>query len=215
MLAGRGWGKTRSGAEWVRGLAESGRVERVALVAPTSADARDVMVEGPSGLLDIAPNGFRPMYEPSKRRLTWPNGAQATMYSSEEPERLRGPQHSAAWCDELGAWRNVRATWDQLQFGLRVGKRPRQLITTTPRPIPLLKELVKRAGQDVVITKGHTRDNAANLAPSFLAEIVNRFGGLDSAGRNWMPSFSTTCPARCGTEKCWGARAPNAARNRR
>ena len=99
------------------------------------------MVEGESGLLAIAPNSNRPIYEPSKRRLTWPNGVQAAMFSSEEPERLRGPQHGAAWCDELGAWRNVKATWDMLQFGLRLGKRPRQVITTTPKPIKLLREL--------------------------------------------------------------------------
>ena len=152
-------------------------MSRIALVGPTAADVRDTMVEGESGLLAIAPNSNRPTYEPSKRRLTWPNGVQATMFSSEEPDRLRGPQHGAAWCDELGAWRNVRDTWDKLQFGLRLGKRPRQVITTTPKPIKLLKELVKRDGQDVVVTRGRTSDNAANLAPSFLSQIVARYEG--------------------------------------
>ena len=177
ILAGRGAGKTRTGAEWVRSLAEAASVPRIALVGPTSADVRDVMVEGESGILAICPNSNRPTYEPSKRRLTWPNGVQAAMFSSEEPERLRGPQHAAAWCDELCSWRNVRSTWDNLQFGLRLGKRPRQVITTTPKPIKLLKEIVKRDGQDVVVTRGRTTDNAANLAPSFLSQIVARYEG--------------------------------------
>ena len=135
------------------------------------------MVEGESGILSICPNSNRPTYEPSKRRLTWPNGVIATMFSSEEPERLRGPQHGAAWCDELGAWRNVSETWSMLQFGLRLGKRPRQVITTTPKPIKLLRELVARYGQDVVITRGSTYDNRANLAPSFFSQIVKVYEG--------------------------------------
>jgi predicted phage terminase large subunit-like protein len=175
--AGRGFGKTRTGAEWTRALAEAASVSRIALVGPTAADVRDVMVEGESGLLAIAPNSNRPIYEPSKRRLTWPNGVQAALFSSEEPERLRGPQHGAAWCDELGAWRNLQSTWDMLQFGLRLGKRPRQIITTTPRPIKLLRELLKRAGKDVVVTSGSTYDNRENLAPSFFSQIVSRYEG--------------------------------------
>jgi phage terminase large subunit-like protein len=178
ILAGRGAGKTRAGAEYVRSLAEGASVSRIALVGPTAADVRDVMVEGPSGLLSICPNSTRPLYEPSKRRLTWEKtGVIATMFSSEEPERLRGPEQSAAWADELCSWRNVRDTWDNLQFGLRLGKRPRQVITTTPKPIKLLKEIVKRDGQDVVVTRGRTSDNAANLAPSFLSQIVARYEG--------------------------------------
>jgi predicted phage terminase large subunit-like protein len=177
ILAGRGAGKTRAGAEWVRALAESATVSRIALVAATTADARDTMVEGESGLLAIAPNANRPLYEPSKRRVVWPNGVQATLFSSEEPERLRGPQHGAAWCDELCSWRNVRDTWDNLQFGMRAGRRPQLVITTTPKPIRILKELVKRDGQDVVVTRGRTSDNAANLAPSFLNQIVARYEG--------------------------------------
>jgi len=169
VLAGRGWGKTS------RSLAEAASVARIALVGPTAADVRDVMVEGSSGLLAIAPNSNRPTYEPSKRRLTWPNGVQAAMFSSEEPDRLRGPQHGAAWLDELAAWGNLQATWDMLQFGLRIGKRPRQIITTTPKPVKLLKELLKR--EDVVVTRGRTMDNAENLAPSFLSQIVNRYEG--------------------------------------
>ena len=163
-LGGRGAGKTRAGAEWVRSFAEAAGIPRIALVGPTAADVRDVMVEGESGLMSICPNSNRPIYEPSKRRLTWPNGVQAALFSSEEPERLRGPQHGAAWCDELAAWRNVQATWDNLQFGLRLGKRPRQVITTTPKPIKLLRDLIARNGRDVSVTRGTTYDNRANLA---------------------------------------------------
>jgi phage terminase large subunit-like protein len=147
-------------------------------VGPTAADVRDVMVEGESGLLSIAPSWNYPTYEPSKRRLTWPNGAIATMYSSEEPDRLRGPQHGAAWCDELAAWRNVEDTWSMLQFGLRLGKTPRTTITTTPKPIKLLKELIaQHVGGDVVVTHGSTYENRDNLAPSFFSQIVRRYEG--------------------------------------
>ena len=126
-LAGRGAGKTRSGAEWIHASVATGR-RRIALVAPTAADARDVMVEGESGILAVSPAGKRPTYEPSKRRLTWPNGAIATTYSADEPERLRGPQHDCAWCDEMGAWRYPEA-WDMLMFGLRLGTDPRVIAT--------------------------------------------------------------------------------------
>jgi predicted phage terminase large subunit-like protein len=175
ILAGRGAGKTRSGAEWTRGLAEAASVGRIALVGPTAADARDTMVEGESGLLAICPNSNRPIYEPSKRRLTWQNGVVASLFSSEEPERLRGPQFGAAWADELCAWRNVKDTWSNLQFGLRLGKKPRQVVTTTPRPIKLLNELI--ANPDTVVTRGSTYDNRDNLAPSFFSQIVKRYEG--------------------------------------
>jgi phage terminase large subunit-like protein len=176
-LAGRGAGKTRSGAEGVREWIDGGQCGRVALIAPTQADARDVMVEGESGLLAICPNSNRPMYEPSKRRLTWPNGAMATLYSAEEADRLRGPQHDGLWADELAAWKGAQAAWDMAMLGLRLGKRPRAIVTTTPRPLPLLKALLKREGQDVVVSRGRTRDNADNLASAFLAEIVSRYQG--------------------------------------
>lgn len=176
ILAGRGWGKTRTGAEWIQEQITLGACGRMALVAPTASDARDVMVEGESGLLAIAPNGMRPEYEPSKRRLTWPNGAIATCYSADEPERLRGPQHDGAWCDELGAWRYPEA-WDQLQLGLRLGKRPRCVVTTTPKPVRLIRELLARQGKGVVVTRGRTADNADNLAPGFLDAIQRRYGG--------------------------------------
>ena len=175
-LAGRGAGKTRSGAEAVREWVESGQCGRVGLIAPTAADVRDVLVEGESGLLAVSRTN-RPSYEPSKRRLTFFNGAIATLYSAEEADRLRGPQHDALWCDELAAWKNAQAVWDMAMFGLRLGKRPRAIVTTTPRPIPLLRALIKREGQDVAITRGRTQDNASNLAPTFLSTIVGRYAG--------------------------------------
>jgi phage terminase large subunit-like protein len=175
MLAGRGFGKTRSGAEWVKEQVEAG-ARRIALVAPTAADARDVIVEGESGILAISPDWNRPTYEPSKRRLTWPNGTMAFCYSADEPERLRGPQHDAAWCDELGAWRYLDS-WDMLMMGLRLGKNPRCVVTTTPKPSKLIRDLIKRDGQDVAITRGSTYDNRANLAPAFLDTIVRRYEG--------------------------------------
>lgn len=174
LLAGRGFGKTRTGAELVRGQVASGAARRVALVAPTAADARDVMVEGESGLLAIAPPWDRPLYEPSKRRLTWPNGATATTFSADEPERLRGPQHDFAWCDELAAWRYPEA-WDMLMFGLRLGDDPRAVVTTTPRPTGLIRALL--ADPKVVMTHGTTAENRANLAPAFLEQIVKRYEG--------------------------------------
>ena len=176
-MAGRGFGKTFTGSGWVNELVETGAAGRIALVAPTAADARDTLVEGQSGLLRMAPPWNRPQYEPSKRRLTWSNGAIATTFSSEEADRLRGPEHDAAWADELAAWTDPQATWDMLMFGLRLGKRPRWLATTTPRPIKLLKELLAREGRDVVVTRGSTFENEANLAPTFLAAVRQRYEG--------------------------------------
>lgn len=177
VMAGRGWGKNFTGAGWVNELVETRAAGRIALVAATAADARDTMVEGQSGLLRMAPTWNRPTYEPSKRRLTWPNGAIATTFSSEEADRLRGPEHDAAWADELAAYSDPQATWHMLMFGLRLGKRPRWLATTTPRPIKLLKELLAREGRDVVVTRGSTFENEANLAPTFLAAVRQRYEG--------------------------------------
>lgn len=179
MLGGRGAGKTRAGAEWVRDIVhegdESGLAKRVALVGETLADARAVMVEGISGLLSVHPPGERPLYEPSKRQVMWANGAVAQLFSAEDPEPLRGPQFSAAWCDELGKWRRPDETWDMLQFGLRLGARPRQVVTTTPRPTRLIKALI--ADPQTAVTRVSTSANAANLAPCFLAAIVGRYRG--------------------------------------
>jgi phage terminase large subunit-like protein len=175
ILAGRGFGKTLTGSEFVRAEVEAGRAGRIALIAPTAADARDVLVEGPSGILAVSPPWARPLYEPSKRRLTWPNGAIATLYSADEPERLRGPQQDLAWADELAAYFNPSELWTQLQLGLRLGSDPRALVTTTPRPIPVLRRLL--ADPSVVVTRGRTRDNARNLPASFLEEISRQYGG--------------------------------------
>lgn len=175
ILSGRGWGKSRTGAEWVREQVESGRCKRLALVARTAADARDVMVEGDSGILKISPPWFRPIYEPSKRRLTWPNGAIATTFSADEPNALRGPQYDGAWADELAAWRFDRDAWDQLQFGLRLGQDPKVIVTTTPRPTPLVKELVADAATR--LTRGSTYENAGNLAPRFLKKLLAKYEG--------------------------------------
>lgn len=174
MLAGRGFGKTRTGAEWVRAEVESGRCGRLALVGPTAADVRDVMVDGESGILAISSEWCKPTYEPSKRRVTWPNGAIATTYSAEEPDRLRGPQHDGAWADELAAWRYVEA-WDMLMFGLRLGADPRVVVTTTPRPIKIVRELI--ADPTTAVTRGSTYDNRANLAPAFMDQIIRKYEG--------------------------------------
>ena len=174
LLAGRGFGKTRTGAEWVRQQIAGGK-SRIALVAPTAADARDVVVEGESGLLAVCRRaGQEPLYEPSKRRITWPSGAMATTYSADEPDRLRGPQHDAAWCDELAAWRYPEA-WDMLRFGLRLGDDPRTVVTTTPRPVALLRDLM--ADANTITTRGSTYDNASNLSPGFVAAIRARYEG--------------------------------------
>jgi len=183
VLAGRGFGKTRTGAEWVREQVKRG-ASRLGLIAPTASDARDVMVEGESGLLAVCWAGDRtysgdligrPTYEPSKRRLTWANGAIATLFSAEEPERLRGPQHECLWCDELAAWKYLRETWDMAMFGLRLGSRPRVCVTTTPKPVKLLRELVE--DPRTIVTRGSTFDNAANLAASFLNKVRADYEG--------------------------------------
>lgn len=173
-LAGRGWGKTRTGAEFVREQVENGTAKRVALVAATSADARDVMIEGESGLLSVSPPWFQPTYEPSKRRVTWPNGAIATAYSADEPRRLRGPQHDLAWADELAAWTYPEA-WDQLMLGLRLGSHPRVIVTTTPKPVRVVRELLH--SDSTHVTRGSTYDNRANLAPAFFEQIIRRYEG--------------------------------------
>ena len=174
LLAGRGFGKTRTGAELVRARVAAWTARRLALVAPTAADARNVMVEGESGILAISPPWDRPRYEPSKRRLTWPNGAIATLYSADEPERLRGPQHDATWCDELGSWRYPEA-WDMLMLGMRLGNDPRVVVTTTPRPTKLIRALI--ADPTAVVTRGSTYENQTNLAPAFLQQIIRKYEG--------------------------------------
>jgi phage terminase large subunit-like protein len=176
LMGGRGFGKTRVLSETANSWAASGLYHRQAIVAATAADARDVLVEGESGILATAPGWCRPDYLPTRRQLQWPNGCIGTLYSAEEPERLRGPQHDCALCDELGSWRYPEA-WDMLMFGLRLGKQPRIVVATTPRPTKLLRSLLAREGQGVVVTRGSSYENAANLAPGFFDSIVAKYEG--------------------------------------
>lgn len=176
VMAGRGFGKTRVGAEQVRKWVKTNPI--VNLIGPTSADLRDVMVKGTgagSSIMEICPPNERPIYEPSKRLLSWPNGAKSVLFSAEEPERLRGPQCCKLWCDELPAWQYQKEAWDQANFGLRLGNNPQCIITTTPKPTKTLKEILKDPG--TIITTGTTEDNASNLASKFLRNIKRKYEG--------------------------------------
>jgi len=174
ILAGRGWGKTRVGAEQIRAWQQQG-YRRFAFVGQTPAEVRDVMIEGESGILAISPKWNKPKYEPSKRRLTWQNGAQATVYSAENPEALRGPQHEKAWVDELAKFKYPQDTWDNLILGMRLGDSPQIVVTTTPKPIKVLKEIIK--AETTTITKGSTYENRENLAQVFLDIILDKYEG--------------------------------------
>ena len=174
ILAGRGWGKTRTGAEQVRKWVNEG-VKRIALVAETPADARDIMVEGESGLLNVFPPNNKPIYEPSKRRIVFHTGATATIYSGANPDQLRGPQHEKAWADELASWDYPEETWDNLMMGLRLGDNPQTVVTTTPRPIKIIKNLIK--DENTHITKGSTFDNKSNLPDAFYKKVINKYKG--------------------------------------
>jgi phage terminase large subunit-like protein len=173
-MSGRGWGKTRTGAEWIAHHAITQDRTRWAVVAPTFADARDTCAEGESGLINIL-NRYKALanWNRSIGEILLTNGSRIKLFSAEEPDRLRGPQHHGAWCDELAAWVRPEA-YDQLQFGLRLGERPQTVITTTPKPVPLLKNLLKR--DNAVITRGSTYENRANLASTALAELEARYG---------------------------------------
>ncbi len=186
LMGGRGAGKTRAGAEWIKAMAlghgwlngsgaSKGFAGRIALVGETFSDVREVMVEGVSGLLALHSRGERPTWTPTRRRLEWPNGAVAQAFSSEDPEALRGPQFDIAWCDELAKWRYAQETFDMLQFGLRLGTEPRQLVTTTPKPTPLLKRLLGLG--ETAVTHAPTSANAPFLAPGFLEAVVARYAG--------------------------------------
>jgi phage terminase large subunit-like protein len=180
VIGGRGAGKTRLGAEWVNAIVRGWRpftdVEHghIALVGETLGDVREVMIEGPSGIMAVSRRN-RPRFEPSRRRVVWDSGAVAQIFSAEDPESLRGPQFDAAWCDELAKWRQADSTFDMLQFGMRVGTRPVQIVTTTPKPTPLLRRLV--ADEAVTVTRMRTGDNAGNLPVAFLRAVAQRFGG--------------------------------------
>lgn len=181
VLGGRGAGKTRAGTEWVRARVEgatplgAGLCGRLALVGETIDQAREVMVEGPSGLRACSPPDRRPAYEVTRKRLVWENGAEARLFSAHDPEGLRGPQFDGAWCDELAKWPKGRAAWDMLQFALRLGDDPRQLVTTTPRRNPLLQEIL--AAPDTVMTSAPTSANVANLAAEFLEAVTRKYQG--------------------------------------
>lgn len=180
IMAGRGFGKTRAGSEWVRQQADTNPQARIALVGASLGEARAVMVEGESGLLSVCPPHRRPLFEPSLRRITWPNGAQAQLYSAAEPESLRGPQHSHAWCDEIAKWDNASeraiAAWDNLLLGIRLGDHPRILATTTPRAVPLMRRLLAEPPEDLVVTRGSTEENMKNLPTRFLRDVRRSFG---------------------------------------
>src|SRR4051795_4543695 len=179
IVGGRGAGKTRAGAEWVRTLASRPR-QRIALVGGSEHEVREVMIEGISGILSVHPRDARPAWIPSRRRLEWPNGSIAEAFSADDPESLRGPQFHAAWCDEIAKWRQAEKAFDMLQFALRLGAHPRQAISTTPRPIPLLRRLI--ADPSSAVTRAGTIANARNLSPTFLSGVVARYAGT-SLGR--------------------------------
>jgi phage terminase large subunit-like protein len=181
ILGGRGAGKTRAGAEWIRALAlgqwqpAQPQAKRIAIVAPTYQEARRVMIEGQSGLLAVHGHDEKPKYEPSKRQVTWANGSMAQIFSAEDPGGLRGPQFDAAWCDELAKWQYADDTWSNLQFALRTGERPCAIVTTTPRPTALLKRLL--ADPATAISRSRTVDNQAYLAKSFIEEVMAKYAG--------------------------------------
>lgn len=210
LLAGRGFGKTRSGAEDISEYARTHPGHRIALVAGDIAEARDVMVEGQGGLLSTVPPEAIRSWNRSLGELIFTNGAQIDTYSAEKPGDLRGPEHHRAWCDELAKWRYARETWDMLMLGLRLGDHPQVVVTTTPKPLPLLREIMERPEGQVALTRGSTFDNERNLAPTFLTEIRTMYEGtrlgrqelyaeiLDDLGtvfqRNWF-DLAETSPA--------------------
>lgn len=220
MIGGRGAGKTRAGAEWIRaqalGLAPfaTEAVERIALVGETEHDVREVMIEGVSGLLAVHPRRDRPTWSPSRKRLQWPNGAVAYAFSADDPESLRGPQFGCAWSDEMAKWRYAEAAFDMLQFGLRLGSQPRQLITTTPRPTALLKRLM--ADPSSAVTRAPTRANALNLAPTFLKRVMARYEGTRLGRQELDGEIIEDRPdalwSRALIERCRVADAPPLAR---
>ncbi|MGE0109114.1 MAG: terminase family protein [Bdellovibrionales bacterium] len=176
ILAGRGWGKTRTGAEDIAAYCLWHSNVRVGIIAPTYADARDVCIEGESGLLGVLPSSCVQNWRRSTGDLLLYNGSRIKIYSADQPERLRGPQHHRVWCDELGAWPS-RDAFDQMWFGLRLGNDPRVIVTTTPRRTEIICELLARVEEDVFLTHGRTMDNRDNLAPAVLAQLERRYAG--------------------------------------
>lgn len=204
-VAGRGAGKTRTLNEWLRERVNKGQGRRIALVAKTPADVRDVLIEGESGILNISPPSNRPVYEPSKRKLTWPNGAMALAFSSYEPDQLRGPQFDTAVCDELAAWKYPRDTWDTLQLTMRLGD-PRIAIATTPRPISVLQEIL--ADPNTVVTRATTYANRVNLAPAFLDQIVKRYEGTRLGAQELMGELLEDMPGALWKRSMFEPRKP-------
>jgi phage terminase large subunit-like protein len=205
ILAGRSYGKTKTGAESIRIWAESGAVRHIALVGRTAADVRDTMIEGPAGLCTVAPEATRPHFYPSMRRLVWhkrpggpPYDVTATLFSSDEPDQLRGPQHDAAWIDEMASYgRNLNDTWANLQMGMRLGKRPRQIITTTPRPLKLLAEIMK--SPSTVTTRGSTYENRANLPENYFTDMIHRYEGTRLGRQELMAEMLDDVPGALWT----------------
>lgn len=210
VLAGRGYGKTRMGAEWVDGIARSDPAVRIALIAANMGEARGVMVEGESGILSLY-RGEEIEWQPSLKRLTWPGGAQASLYSAAEAESLRGPQHSYAWADEIAKWGDGLNAWNNLRLGMRLGQSPRIMATTTPRPVPLIRQLMTEDG--VAVTKGRTQDNIANLAPDFVADMQSLYAGT-RLGRQELDGelieeLEGALWTRALIEKCRAAKLPD------
>ncbi len=177
VMAGRGWGKNWTGSHWLINEHTQQRAKNSAIIAATASDLRRYCLEGPSGILSLAPDWFRPDYQASKSKLVWPDGAETLLFTSEKPDRLRGPNLDKVWCDELAAWRYLDETWHMLQLCLRFGSAPQCVVTTTPRPKVVLRDLLKRDKLDVAITRGSTYDNVANLPKRFVDEIINQYKG--------------------------------------
>ena len=220
ILGGRGAGKTRAGAEWVRSMIEGagpgdpGRARRVALVGETYDQALAVMVKGESGIMACSPPDRCPRWVAGERMLVWPNGAEARLYSAHDPEALRGPQFDAAWIDELAKWKRAEETWDMLQFGLRLGADPRQVVTTTPRNVQVLKDLLARG--NTVMTHAPTEANRAYLAESFLEDVRERYGntklGRQELDGELVEDMEGALWARAALERARVADVPEGAR---
>jgi hypothetical protein len=193
LLGGRGAGKTRTAAELVRHWVETGQAGRIGLIGATAADVRDTMIEGPSGILSISPPWCRPRFEPSKRRLTWPGGAIAICLSSEEPERARGLQFDRLWADELCAWQYPQRMWELVLLGLRIGSRPQAVVTTTPKPIALLRRLLDQP--TTRLSRETTFANKLHLAPEFIDQITSMYSGTRLALQGLMAEIVETSEA--------------------
>jgi predicted phage terminase large subunit-like protein len=203
IMAGRGWGKTRTGAEWTIESARDFPLTNI--IGATVDDARDIMIEGESGILACAPPDFRPRYLSQKRQLQWPNGAKSLVFTADEPERLRGKQHMRLWMDEAAAWRRPEA-YDQAMLGLRLGRDPRAVVTTTPKPVRLIREL--RAAPTTHITRGSSYENRANLAPAFFEQIIVKYEGTRLGRQELLGEYLDDVPGALWTRAMFDARTP-------